>query len=55
MQQGIQSTEGLTWMTRPFQETCAMADARAHTCAKAFRKVINHTRKSDFSLLAFTT
>ena len=31
--------------SRPFQERRAIARARAHTCAKVFRRVINRTRK----------
>ena len=30
---------------RPFQERRVIARARIHTCAKVFRRVINHARK----------
>ena len=33
---------------RPFQERHAIAHAHTHTLAKAFRSVINRTRKSNF-------
>ena len=34
-----------TCPSRPFQERRAIARTRAHTRAKVFRRVVNHTRK----------
>ena len=42
-------------LLQPLQERCAIARPHAHTCTKAFRSVINHTRKLIFSPNVSTT